>query len=157
MLDATDTHLNTGYFTLRETVKLLENKLSFNVVYWSNFLNRVHDDQSIVQNNIGITTAFNYIKGQKIYAELGIRNSGVDNADVNVPFNFGFTIPTGKVLDLLSAQIEIDASREDVKKSNFLMAYYIAKNAGKYCNFKLALFSNAGDLSLALRFTSKFK
>jgi hypothetical protein len=160
VLGVNDKNLNKAYFILKETVTPIE-LLSLSATFRSNFFDRIADSEAKIVSALSFNLLVNYIKGQKVYAELGLRELGNDAVDVSVPFTFGVTVPTNGILDICTAELEYSADRADADKPGLFWSLYVGKNLGKHFQVQTALYNNAaakksGDLSWGLYFVSKF-
>jgi hypothetical protein len=160
LLGVNDKNLNRAYFMLKETVTPVD-MFSLSATFRSNFFDRIADSEAKVVSALSFNLLFNYMKGQKVYAELGLRELGNDDVDVSVPFTFGVTVPTNGVLDICTAELEYSAERADADKPGLFWSLYVGKNIGKHFQVQTSLYNNSaakksGDLCWGLYFVSKF-
>ncbi len=154
-------NLNKAYLLVKETVKPMAN-LSSSVTFRSNIFDRVYDSKSPVTHALSFDVLYNYFKGQKVYAEVGVRELNNDSAKVHYPFTLGITVPTKGILDIATAEIEYSALRADASKPGLYWAAYVGKNLGKHCQLQTAVYTNSSgkkdrDLSIGAYFVSNFK
>lgn len=168
MLGAGDKQLNTGYLRLFVTAGFFENALAFGAGYRANVFDRVYDGDAEIYNRFALTAEYAIIKDLRPYVEVAFldNSDGVvqsyEEREVVVPFVFGVTIPAGKFLNSLVAEMEFLADRvvdgEDVPVQ---WSLYIDKKAGSHARFQAGLFSDPegdmGDVRFALRFTGSLK
>ena len=161
VLGVSDKNLNKAYFLMKETVKPSD-KVSVSAGYHSNFFDVAYNDDAMVVHALSFAVEFDYMKGKKVYAELGVRDVGFDGEEVKLPLTLGIHIPTAGVLDLTTAEIEYCSVRADAGKPGLYWALYLGKNLGRHFHFRVALYNNSagtepGDLSAGFYFGSIFK
>lgn len=160
VLGVSDKNLNTAYFLMKETVKASD-KVSVSAGYHSNFFDVAYDEGATVIHALSFAADFTYMKGKKVYAELGVRDIGIEGEDVKMPFTLGVHIPTAGVLDLTTVEMEYCSVRADNDKEGLYWALYLGKNLGSHFHLRAALYNNSagaepGDLSAGMYFGSSF-
>jgi hypothetical protein len=170
LLGAGDKSLNTGYLRIYESVSLLEKKLLFAAGFRVNVFDRIYNEDIALQPRFAILGEFEIIKSLKPYVEIGILDTArtKDDADFVVPMVFGTTIPAGKILNLLVAEIEVQPGRTAIDKNKKVQDVpvhwnlYIDKKFGTRTRLQAGLFSDgsgasAGDVRFGLRYTGSLK
>lgn len=168
MLGAGDKDLNTGYLRILVSATLFNKAMVINAGYRANVFDLVNDKDAEVYNRYFIGAEYEIIKGLRPYFELGIleNTKGVVQKNVNkdhvLPLVIGTTIPAGKILNTLVAEIEVLQDRVIVKKDVPLFwNLYIDKKFNSYSRVQFGLFSDAAGAAekvrIALRFTGSLK
>jgi hypothetical protein len=144
LLGVNDINLDRGYLCFREVVKPTE-KFEIALGYKGNIFDPIQIKDAEVLNNLSLSTKIDYVAEQYIFGEFGMRGLGAENDDyIRFPFMLGFTIPTNKILNSLSTEIEFDSKREEVDNlSAFCFGVIAIKEFNEH--FKTILSLNNGS------------
>jgi hypothetical protein len=165
LLGAGDKNLNTGYLRIMTTATLLKKALVVKAGYRANVFDRINNKNAVVYDNFILGADYEIIKGVRPYFELGILDNTKGAVQKNiadstvVPLVIGTTIPAGKLLNALVAEIELLGNRVIAKKDvPILWNLYIDKIFNNYARFQFGLFSDAagdaGKVRIGLRYTA---
>ena len=180
LLGATDLKLNTGYLRLYEVINPTK-EFSAGFGYRANLFDLARNEYADLEHRFALNAEYLLMPDLKPYFELGIvkknaaRNqlTGVTLAgqkDITTyPVLVGVCIPTGGILNAFNFEVEYVDGREvtnvkDKKKvdSPLSIGFYADKKLSARARFQIGLFSDAagtsaGDMRVALRFTSALK
>lgn len=168
LLGAGDKNLNTGYLRIQATATLIDKALAVNAGYRANVFDIVRDEDAEVYHRLFAGADYEVIKGLRPYFELGILDNtkgavqkNVDE-EVVVPLVIGTSIPAGKLLNALVAEVEVLGERVIAgDDAPVLWSLYIDKKCTSYSRFQLGLLSDAaggaGKVRVALRYTGSLK
>jgi hypothetical protein len=169
LLGAQDANLNTGYLRILSTVSLLQKSLGVGAGYRANVFDVARNKDAVVLNRFILSADYQILSGLRPYVEIGfIENTkGVIQKNVTkdyvVPVVIGTTIPAGKILDAVVAEIEVLSDRKiGTKDMPVQWNLYIDKKLCSYARFEFGFLSDAaagdpGKTRLALRYTGSLK
>ncbi len=166
LLGVSDVKLNTGYLRIYEEIAPIKD-LNFGVGYRANVFDLAYNKDAKIDSRVSIVADYTIIKDLKPFIEVGIlakakmpnKTDAVDTTQT--PITFGTTIPTGGILNNLTAEFEIMKDRPG-KKDDLQWDVYLDKKLGTRARFQVGLGSDntgikTGDVRLGVRFTSQLK
>jgi hypothetical protein len=180
LLGATDLKLNTGYLRVYETINPTK-AFSAGIGYRANLFDLAKNEYANLEHRLALNAEYQVIPDLKPYVELGlVKKNAARNQITGVtlsgqkdittyPVLVGVCIPTGGILNAFNFEVEYVDGREvtnvkDKKKvdSPLSIGFYVDKKLSARARFQIGLLSDAagtsaGDMRVALRFTSALK
>lgn len=157
MLGTDDPRLNTGYLRLYNNLNLTD-KLGVAVGYRSNLFDTYYNKDAIVSHNFMVSAQYSVMSGMLAYVEAGFRNISSEETHAEVPVMLGVTIPTGKVLDDLDAEVEFYNSNKSASGQAFGYSLFAKKVLVKdHVDLHFGFYSERklNEPGLGLRLTGK--